>query len=421
MPEVVLGKIDGDLDDRSIEGYEFHDIIWKELKARSEAHPVHLLRLTWIQDDITTQDVVGWISCLVGDEIKELDVGIETTFQRRYCLPNCLFSCGTENLVCLKLNGFIVLGMTTDLFAFLSLKVLELINILYSEEDSLSTILSSCTVIEDLKLQIGVQPLESLRVTFSMSTLKRFQYRLLSKGPTCEFKIDTPAHKFCNFRRRLDKKFEWKSFQRLLNQELQIEMERNVMVEENVNRISGFLEPLVGVHLLALSLDLDTTFLLCRTCDQEITFDQLSPVKIFGGLSSTYELFIKKFLAQVPRLKFLFFAREDKCHPIHDRNDGFLDDEVPEWKLPNLASLSCEGLLRLSSKFDQLSQMVVTAADLKILKVFIESQMATKKKAEIQQKMSKMAQDCQIQFEENEYKELDTLGEETNIFEGDWI
>nr|POE82379.1 putative f-box/fbd/lrr-repeat protein [Quercus suber] len=181
-------------------------------KARSEAHPVHQLRLSWIQDDIPTWDIVGWISCLVGDEIKELDVGIETTFQRRYRLPNCLFSCGTENLVFLKLKGFIVLDMTTDIFAFLSLKVLELINVLYSEEDSLSTILSSCTVIEDLKLQIGVQPLESLRVTFSMSTLKRFQCRLLSEGPTCKFKIDTLALKFCNFRGRLDKKFEWKSF-----------------------------------------------------------------------------------------------------------------------------------------------------------------------------------------------------------------
>ncbi|KAK9986571.1 hypothetical protein SO802_031522 [Lithocarpus litseifolius] len=252
-----------DLDDRilsSIEGYEFHDIIWKILNARSGAHnlssyalPVHRLRLSWIQDYLP-RDVVRWISMLVGDEIKELDVCIETRFR----LPNCLFSCRIENLVCLKLKGFIVLDMKTNLFAFPSLKVLELMNILYNEEDSLSTILSSCTVVEDLKLQIGVQPLESLRVTFSISTLKRFQCRLLSKGPTCEFKIDTPALKFCNFQGRLDKKFEWKSFQWLLNQELQIETKRNVKMEEYVNRISDFLEPLIGVNLLALNLD--TTF-----------------------------------------------------------------------------------------------------------------------------------------------------------------
>ena len=30
-----------DLDDRSIEGYGFRHIIWKVLKTRSEAHPVH--------------------------------------------------------------------------------------------------------------------------------------------------------------------------------------------------------------------------------------------------------------------------------------------------------------------------------------------------------------------------------------------
>ena len=72
-----------DLDDKSIEGYEFRHIIWKVLKTRSEAHPVHRLRLSWIQKDIPTWDVVGWVSCLVGKEIKELDVCVETTFQKR--------------------------------------------------------------------------------------------------------------------------------------------------------------------------------------------------------------------------------------------------------------------------------------------------------------------------------------------------
>ena len=136
---------------------------------------------------------------MVGKEIKELDVCVETTFQKGYRLPNCLFSDGTENLVYLKLKGFMVLDTTHYLFVLPSLKVLELINVLYIEGDSLSKILSSCTVIKDLKLQIGVQTLKSLRVTFSTSTLKRFQCRLLSEGPTCEFKIDTPALKFCNF------------------------------------------------------------------------------------------------------------------------------------------------------------------------------------------------------------------------------
>ena len=192
-----------DLDDRNLEGYEFRHLIRKVVVTR-ETHPVHRLRLSWIQEEIPTWDVVGWVSCLVGKETKQIDVCVETTFQRRYHLPNCLFFDGNENLVenivSLKLKGFMVLDTTYYLFAFPSLKVLELINILYTEGDSLSKILSSFTVIEDLKLQIGVQTLKSLRVTFSTGTLKRFQCRLLSRGPTCEFKIDTPALEFCNFR-----------------------------------------------------------------------------------------------------------------------------------------------------------------------------------------------------------------------------
>ena len=128
-------------------------------------------------------------------------------------------------------------------------------------------------------------------------------------------------------------------------------------------------------------------------------------MKFFGGLSSTYELYaIQKFLAQVPRLKFLFFFAPADRSPIYDKSGGFLEDEVPEWKLSNLTTLSCKGLLGLRSKLDHLSQMIVAAADLKILKVFIESRLSTRKKAEIRQKISKMekiSQDCQIQFEEN--------------------
>ena len=72
-----------DLDDRNLEGYEFRHLIRKVLMTR-ETHPVLGLRLSWIQEEIPTWDVVGWVSCLIGKEIKQIDVSVETSFQRRY-------------------------------------------------------------------------------------------------------------------------------------------------------------------------------------------------------------------------------------------------------------------------------------------------------------------------------------------------
>lgn len=146
-------------------------------------------------------------------------------------------------------------------------------------------------------------------------------------------------------------------------------------------------------------------------------------MKFFDGLSKSYEPFIRKFLTHVPRLKLLIFALSDRS-TIYDRSGSFLDDEVPEWKLQNLATFSCEGVLGLSSEFDQISQMIVAATDLKLLKIFIESRLSTRKKAKIQQnitQMKKNSQECQIQFQENQYEELDIL--ETIDFweDDDWI
>ncbi|KAK7822739.1 putative f-box/fbd/lrr-repeat protein [Quercus suber] len=182
-------------------GYELRHIIWKVLKTRSEACPVHRLRLSWIQDDIPTWDVVGWISCLVGKEIKELDLCLKTTFQRRYRLPNCLFSCGTENLVCLKLKGFIVLDTTTNLFAFPSLKVLELINVLYTEEDSLSTILSSCTGYMKLNMHKGQIPVSDTLafLLWTMESQRAIPTRPLSKSKRLQISTITPVYDFVCF------------------------------------------------------------------------------------------------------------------------------------------------------------------------------------------------------------------------------
>lgn len=146
-------------------------------------------------------------------------------------------------------------------------------------------------------------------------------------------------------------------------------------------------------------------------------------MKFFDGLNKSYEPFIRKFLTHVPRLKLLIFALSDRS-TIYDRSGGFLDDEVLEWKLQNLATFSCEGVLGLSSEFEQISQMIVAATDLKLLKIFIESRLSTRKKAKIRQnipQMKKNSQECQIQFQENQYEELDIL--ETIDFweDDDWI
>ncbi|XP_019087811.1 PREDICTED: putative FBD-associated F-box protein At5g56700 [Camelina sativa] len=124
------------------------DFIAKNLPLH-KAPIIESLVLCSFPGAIQPEDLDSWVGTAVSRCLRELSIDLYyTEMQPFVSLPCCLYSC--NSLVTLKLDGQDILVDVPPTVCLPSLKNLELLGVLYSNNDSLRLLLSCCPVLEDL-------------------------------------------------------------------------------------------------------------------------------------------------------------------------------------------------------------------------------------------------------------------------------
>ena len=103
----------------------------------------------------------------------------------------------------LKLRGETDINTPSLSFQFPCLKILHLISIFHSREHSLSRLLSSCPVLEELSYERKYEEIEYRKI--SVPTVKRLSITLREDRYFCNHKleINAPALEYLNFKGNL--------------------------------------------------------------------------------------------------------------------------------------------------------------------------------------------------------------------------
>ncbi|KAJ4911220.1 F-box/FBD/LRR-repeat protein [Raphanus sativus] len=151
---------------------------------------------------INPLDIGLWIRTAVDHGVRELKLDHTATNEEPIRLPRSFYTCQT--LVVLKLKNASLVGFSSksSSVCFQSLKILHLLSVIYSDEKSLETILSSCSSLKDLVVEccpndnvfiftINIPSLQSLSLKRSAK-----YYRKNCVG----FVINAPSLKYLNVR-----------------------------------------------------------------------------------------------------------------------------------------------------------------------------------------------------------------------------
>ncbi|XVF00893.1 hypothetical protein REPUB_Repub04eG0041200 [Reevesia pubescens] len=157
----------------------------------SKAQSIRKFTLNWKLDlEFDVRYLRTWISCAVRRNIQELNLYFRSP-QPHVSLPGNLFACKTHVSLNLAYEIFVDVPATVHLPC---LRTLQLIGVIYANDDSLRRLLSSCPVLEDLTvsadnivvLDINVPSVNTITVTrYSRGDIDPGS-KLLIKAPMLE-------------------------------------------------------------------------------------------------------------------------------------------------------------------------------------------------------------------------------------------
>ena len=250
--------------------YKFEDIVFRILYRRriTNPYPLRGLRLCWVHN-CRLCFIETWLYNRIQYGMQELNLHIKP--KPSFQLPESVFFCRT--LVVLKLEGAIIFNPPRYGSEFAGLKLLKL-NVLYANEDSLSTFLAACPVLQDLTLEIAFDPdfvsEGKLNIIVLIPTLKRFHCCSFFSTPPYKLQMNTPALKYFCFKGRLTNDFVVENMPSLVESVIGVE-EYDVSLEDYANSARHFIRPLYNVKSLELSVDtavvrLEVFEMLCFSC-----------------------------------------------------------------------------------------------------------------------------------------------------------
>uniref|UniRef100_A0A2N9F859 F-box domain-containing protein n=1 Tax=Fagus sylvatica TaxID=28930 RepID=A0A2N9F859_FAGSY len=182
----------------------FEHIVFRVLELQQQTQCLQKFRLKFEVGDSTSygQYLETWLRVAAARKVKELNLEIcfdrATMVWKPLKLRDSVYTCRT--LVVLKLRGETEINTPSLSFQFPCLKILHLISVFHSREHSLSRLLSSCPVLEELSYERKYEEIEYRKI--SVPTVKRLSITLREDRYFCNHKleINAPALEYFNFK-----------------------------------------------------------------------------------------------------------------------------------------------------------------------------------------------------------------------------
>jgi hypothetical protein len=222
--------------------------------ALRNGNPIQKFRLLWRSLDCDPIHVDTWIRATIACGLEELDLAI--CYGHPFYLPCTLFSY-SKTLVVLKLSGYkIVVNPPSSSLSFPRVKILHLQLVKYAKQDSFSSLLRCCPVLQDLSViadwfscfwnysfKIIVPTLKRLNLTLNIEF-----YKLV---------INAPALEYLSFSGLLDKHVLLENLSNLVEAVLNVIIECDISkkIKDYGNRVLDFIRALYSVKSLHLSAD----------------------------------------------------------------------------------------------------------------------------------------------------------------------
>ncbi|KAG7613992.1 Leucine-rich repeat 2 [Arabidopsis suecica] len=172
-------------------GHRMRSFIEKNLPLHSSP-VIESLRLKFFTEVFQPEDIKLWVEIAVSRCAQELSVDLFPKEKHNALLPRNLYTC--KSLVTLKLRNNILVDVP-HVFSLPSLKILHLERVTYGDGESLQRLLSNCSVLEDLVVELdtgdNVRKLDViipslLSLSFGMSRYCAYE----------GYRIDTPSLKY---------------------------------------------------------------------------------------------------------------------------------------------------------------------------------------------------------------------------------
>ncbi|KAK3017567.1 hypothetical protein RJ639_006634, partial [Escallonia herrerae] len=249
------------LDQEHVGSLDFMHFVYKVLLL-CNAQSILKFRLKCVVSDEVI--VNAWISGALSRDVRELDLFIignkrldanyQILWENLVQLPRSLFTCKT--LVVLKLEGDVKITVPAGSVCLPSLKVINLISIVYDNEDSVGRLFPSCPVLEELVIErTKVDNASSFTVCGPALTSLTLNFSIEDEGYN-EILINAPALRCLNLKDYVSDKIS------VNNQTLSSLVEVNIDVlppvdsTEYRDNVFNLIKGLLNVEYLSLSTNL---------------------------------------------------------------------------------------------------------------------------------------------------------------------
>ncbi|KAA3468144.1 F-box protein [Gossypium australe] len=187
---------------------------------------------------VDSDRVYGWISAAIRRGVKHLGLSISLD---NFTLPGVLFTCTT--LITLKLETNLVLNVPKDV-CLPNLKILHLKSIMFPNDDSVESLVSSCISL----VELIICNCSTKKCNISHNSLKVLEIiRSVLYGSLV---IDTPALAYFNYTYCVARKHSLKNLQSLIRADIAFQ---DIRCDRHQTKATAFFEGISNVNILVLS------------------------------------------------------------------------------------------------------------------------------------------------------------------------
>ncbi|KAG7607078.1 putative F-box/FBD/LRR-repeat protein [Arabidopsis thaliana] len=293
-------------------GHRMRSFIEKNLPLHSSP-VIESLRLKFFTEVFQPEDIKLWVEIAVSRCAQELSVDFFPKEKHNALLPRNLYTC--KSLVTLKLRNNILVDVP-HVFSLPSLKILHLERVTYGDGESLQRLLSNCSVLEDLVVELdtgdNVRKLDViipslLSLSFGMSRYCAYE----------GYRIDTPSLKYFKLTDLS------KTFSGLIENMPKLE-EANITARHNFKKL---LELVTSVKRLSLNIENNDAEALTAIYGDDIVFNELEHLN-FHIHNAYWSELLYWLLKASPKLQNLEF--DEQCS-----RDGTMGTLAVFWNQPN--------------------------------------------------------------------------------------
>ncbi|KAE8677794.1 F-box/RNI/FBD-like domains-containing protein, putative isoform 1 [Hibiscus syriacus] len=317
--------------------------------------------------------VETWFWDAVSRDVKELDITIHGTQSFPFLkLPFIVFTAKTMQV--LKLSNGVELHVTGTV-SLPCLKVLHLVWIKYSSNESVSRLFAGCHVLQELVLRKYVSDNTSIS-DVSIQTLKILSIRFATGRRKHQLKINAPILEYLNLEDNLGLEFDLEDVSSLV--------EANVSVTWLENRHIPLLKALCNAKFVSLHWDWHS----------KMTWHNFRPHRLFRNLVRL-ELsvgyggwnMLSLFLEISDNLQVLVLTKNDNCRGLGLECRWKPQKNVPECLLSSLERVEFKGYEEVAYQLRMVKYILKNARVLKMMDICTNGDLPLESKVDVLKKL----------------------------------